>query len=866
VVATRDESDAPALDEEPVAVTRRPWYDTFEWWASLAIVAACCAYVLVQLRPGLLVLDTTAAGGDTGAHVWFPAFVRDHLLPWRLTGWSPDYYAGFPAGQFYFPLPVLLIVGLDVVLPYTVAFKLVTAVGAVGLPAAAYVFGRGIRAPRPTPALFAAAATAFLFFKDGGDATMRFDHHIMGGTLTSTLAGEFSFTIALAFALCFLGTLARALERPAHDVVSAARSRWSWLNLWGRPNYWLPALLLAGTAMSHLVVAVFAVYAAGVLWLVRRPLRSFTRFVGILVVGGLLTAVWSLPLASSLGYTTDMRYEPIEHYLDWMFLSEMWFLYPLALVAIGAGIAYRRRATLDLVGMLVAAGLVFSGWELLRDVFGKAPAWNLRLLPFWYLLLYLFAALGAAELARWAGSLASWLAYGAPRDDIQRDDVQQAIVDDVGASDIDAHDDEGPAHAPVGMATRRSRDRERDRGRAAVRVLVLVATAAIFTSVVLVRVHATRGYLPYWAAYNETGYEGGEKADFTQKSYPEYRAFMDTAGALAPGRMFWEGTNAIGAYGTPLALMLLPYWTDGRIASMEGLYYEAAGTTDYHFLAAATLTPEPSNAVRGLPYRTFADFNLGVRYLQLMGVRYYAATSPQAKAAAAANPALHQVATVPDLDGAAPSGWTFYEVSDAPTVEALRNEPVVATDLHEAPNWECEGKPRPAPGAPGVAEFSPWECLAVPWFNDPSALDRPLTGDGPDEWVRAPMLEARTEAKTPLPDVDVSNARTTDEAISFDVSRTGVPVMVKTSFYPNWEVSGADGPYRATPNFMVVVPTERHVVLTYGTTSVEWLGRILTLFGLVGVGLLAWWGVRTGRRARGRDAEPVDEAPSPSQE
>jgi hypothetical protein len=218
-------------------------------WAGLAVVGACCLYVFLQLRPGLLVLDTTPAGGDTGAHVWFPAFLRDHLLPWRLTGWAPDFYAGFPAGQFYFPLPALMIVALDVVLPYNVAFKLVTALGPVALPASAYVFGRGIRAPRPAPALFAVGATGFLFFKDGGDAVMRFDHHIMGGTLTSTLAGEYSFTIALAFALAFVGTLARAIE----PRLAGASSR---------ANYWLPALLLAGTAMSHLVVAVFAVYAA----------------------------------------------------------------------------------------------------------------------------------------------------------------------------------------------------------------------------------------------------------------------------------------------------------------------------------------------------------------------------------------------------------------------------------------------------------------------------------------------------------------------------------------------------------------------------------------------------------------------------
>src|SRR5688572_8075936 len=41
--------------------------------------------------------DTTPTGGDFGAHVWGPAFLRDHLLPnWRFNGWSMDWYAGMP--------------------------------------------------------------------------------------------------------------------------------------------------------------------------------------------------------------------------------------------------------------------------------------------------------------------------------------------------------------------------------------------------------------------------------------------------------------------------------------------------------------------------------------------------------------------------------------------------------------------------------------------------------------------------------------------------------------------------------------------------------------------------------------------------
>ena len=104
------------------------------------------------------------------------------------------------------------------------------------------------------------------------------------------------------------------------------------------------------------------------------------------------------------------------------------------------------------------------------------------------------------------------------------------------------------------------------------------------------RVKQTRDFLPYWAKYNYTGYEGGSTADFTKKSWPEYRAFIDTANALPTGSHGVGAGDAIGAYGTPLALMLLPYWTDGRIESMEGLYFEASATTPYHFMTIATLT------------------------------------------------------------------------------------------------------------------------------------------------------------------------------------------------------------------------------------------------------------------------------------
>src|SRR5215471_6067730 len=282
MVATRPApADAPVGQLDAVAPAsaraRRPWWEQVEIWAGAAIVVACCLFVLFQLQPDLLLRNTTPAGGDTGAHVWWPAYLRDHLLPWRLSGWSPDFYAGFPAGQFYFPVPALLIVALNTVLPYNVAFKLVTALGPVLLPLGAYVLGRGLRAPHPAPAGMAVAATGFLFFNgDPGSSpfdhnTVSFDQHIMGGNLASTLAGEFSYTLALALALLFLGALAWSLRT--------------------RRSPWLPAALLALTAMSHLVVAVFAVVGAVVVVLATRTRPRISRRTGAWIAGAVVAAL-----------------------------------------------------------------------------------------------------------------------------------------------------------------------------------------------------------------------------------------------------------------------------------------------------------------------------------------------------------------------------------------------------------------------------------------------------------------------------------------------------------------------------------------------------------------------------------------------
>jgi hypothetical protein len=71
-----------------------------------------------------------------------------------------------------------------------------------------------------------------------------------------------------------------------------------------------------------------------------------------------------------------------------------------------------------------------------------------------------------------------------------------------------------------------------------------------------------------------------------------------------------------------------------------------------------------------------------------------------------------------------------------------------------------------------------------------------------------------------------------DHRISFTTEAIGVPHLVKVSYFPNWTATGAEGPWRAAPSLMVVVPTENEVVLEFADTWAETGGKLLTLGGI----------------------------------
>ena len=178
---------------------------------------------------------------------------------------------------------------------------------------------------------------------------------------------------------------------------------------------------------------------------------------------------------------------------------------------------------------------------------------------------------------------------------------------------------------------------------------------------------------------------------------------------------------------------------------------------------------------------------------------------------------------------------------DAALVAPLRYEPVVVDDIHaRSRTGSARGAPSRRPERRESPSSTRGSASSVPWFDDPDALDRPLTDDGPAAGSARPWRRRAKPTKRALPQVDGDEHRAPRrDSIEFDVSRTGVPVLVKTSYYPNWEVEGADGPWRATPNLMVVVPTEQardaHVRHDRGGVARALRSRSP---GIVGLGLL----------------------------
>ena len=780
-----------------------------------AIIAFTTLMVFFTLQPSLIFRNNTPTGGDMGAHVYGTAYLRDHLLTsFRLSGWSNDWYAGLPIYRFYMVVPAIFILLLNIVLPYGIALKLVAVAGLLALPVCTWLFAKLARLVFPLPELLVVASTVFLFDES---------FTIYGGNIASTMAGEFSFSIALAFSILGFGVFIRGLETGKYRIAAT--------------------LLLALAALSHGIVLLFVFLGYVLILAMHRDAAKWRLGLPVIGTAILLSAFWVVPFVLNHSYMTDMKYEPqptgySESFIDMFFpLHTVFNVIVMGFAIVGfLSALWRRNSTaswMGIYGIILAIG-VFVARESLPII---GLLWNPRILPFFYLLRYMLMMIGIYETVVAVARFAS----------LERAAARVAKTGEV----------QTLAPSP--------------RGRLNFNVATAVVVALLAISVIGFRFQelplatfrtaedgsvrygigpfsvpsSNDGFVDGWARWNFTGYEG-------KSAYGEYRAIVETMKQIGEdprygcGRALWENNGELNKYGTTMGLMLLPHWTDGCIGSMEGLFFEASGTTPYHFIAAAAMSKQSSNPVRELRYD---DNNaaLGVRYLQELGVRYYMGFTPEAVREASAQPALREITR---------SGpWVIYEVAASDLVVPLTVQPVVVAGRTDS---------QADMGHPGDAKER-WLEIGTSWLQNPNDWPAVPAASGPSEWQRIDVAidmnrrigepdeaSRRVDVVLPTQPIDVvnvapivvSDVEQGRSSVSFSVDKIGTPVLVRTSYFPNWNVSGAKGPYRVAPNMMVVIPTQTDVKLSFGWSLLDVFAYVLSILGIV---VLVRWR-RSGRQ------------------
>ena len=772
---------------------------------SAAIVAGSTLMLLMTLHPELILRNNTPTGGDMGAHVYGPAYLRDFLLPhFRLTGWSNDWYSGFPMYRFYMVVPAIAVLLIDLVLPYGIALKIVAVLGILALPVCTWLFGKFAKFVFPIPELLTLASVVFLYDES---------FTIYGGNIASTMAGEFSFSISLSLAVLGFGLLIRAFEEHRGKM--------------------LTALVVALSALSHGIVLLFVFGGVVLLAFVWYNRRSTITAATISITAVLLSAFWVLPFLIGHAYMTDMKYEPrpsgaSDSFWSMYFpLTTFWdvVITGFAILAFVNFVKTRNRTGIWMgVYCIVLVLGVYFGRESLPII---GLLWNPRLLPFFYLLRYFLMIVGIYESAvRLFGF------YQLQR--VGRQALSEQSVDGLKpVTLISANPKFNLSWITVMTVLVVSiigfRFQEIPFGK----LTTNAAGETIYRWGVISTKATNDGFVDGWARWNFTGYEG-------KSAYAEYRGLVETMKEIGKdpnlgcGRALWENNGELNKYGTTMSLMLLPHWTKGCIGSMEGLNFEAAGTTPYHFITAAAMSKQSSNPVRELRYDD-NNAGLGVRYLQELGVRYYMAFTAEAINQANMQAALLKIAE---------SGpWVIYKVENSDLVVSMSVQPVIVESN--------VGDPKER-----------WLEIGTSWFQHPEDWAAIPVDNGPDEWQKVEAVvdlnrrqgepndpSRRVDIVKPsetinlvaLPPVQISNTVLEDEAISFKVDKVGVPVLVRMSYFPNWKAHGAQGPFRVAPNLMVVIPTENEVRLHYGYTTVDFFSYFLTLVG-VGMMVVRWRG------------------------
>ena len=304
------------------------------------------AILLIFLRIDLILLNTLPTGGDMGAHI-VPTkfFVEELFYNFKISGWSNDWFAGYPAYYFYFPLPPSIVAILNLVLPFNISFKIMVLIALVLLVISIEKLIN-----------FKIGTLSYIGFAGGLLYLLTESFTIFGGNLASSLAGQYSFTYSLAFANLSIYYIRNNLIK--HSVIRGS-------------------LLLGLSLLSHIIP--FLIYSPiFLIYFLSSKSINPEKLIGLLIFL-FLTLRFSISLFLNLEFTTNMTYSPYTKIKDLIKPD----ILPFA-IAIFSYAIFTSGRNLKNIFLSTEMYLVFAS-TLLFFYGPEGTLWNGRLVPFFNL-------------------------------------------------------------------------------------------------------------------------------------------------------------------------------------------------------------------------------------------------------------------------------------------------------------------------------------------------------------------------------------------------------------------------------------------------------------------------------------------------
>jgi len=750
-------------------------------------------FISIFIDARLIFWDTILTGGDSASWYQIAVHLKETLIPnARLYGWDMSNFCGYPNYNFYFMPPFLLAVLISYIgLPLTIGLKIVMACGWYILPISVYLGLRLMAYRFPSPIIGACATLLFLFNET---------YTMFGGNILSTLAGEFCYMFAFSLLPYFMGSMIKGFANDRRKILNG--------------------ILLGGIGLSHLFVFIPAISL--ILYGFFSKKRT-TYILQVCAIGFGVMAFWILPLIAWRNtYTVPV-------YMIWHGFVSIQFtlmaasilcsiLVPMIVIPV-KNISITKKDSLIqniqtgfgvfcllIIMAMMNYGLFYvMGQELQVMSLSKTTGWMLlTCLTLWLFYIVFFTPTGMSACKQFCANKKD---YGAFFWMIGVCITMYFCAHFLKIPDI--------RFFPPLLLTMLlivfscyvgqyvsflSKEIQL--------LTILFLLISIFALIVLQEKNVRNWYSDTFKGYAHT--RGSEY-------FKELTHYLNMKAPLNAPRVCYEKCSRYGPYGGDRVMESLNFFS-GR-QTLEGIHYSSSLASKF----LTFLQTEFSSEIKTPTPYILSKINpesLAI-HMRMYNISQLILLTPRVKDIfKEASQYMHEK----DIGQFS----VFRLKQDMPGyISALTYPPVLYTGNDWLDRFYHQWFKYPEKNS---------EIFFVPSHFVKHPDDRAIFQETTSHLTVKPAFFKHKYHYTEDIQCHLSHFK-----IKFHTSAVGVPHLIRVSYFPNWNVTGAHGVYPVSPHFMMVIPRTNEITLTYSRCIWEIIGWCLTIFTFFALILTVFW-------------------------